>query len=226
MLSIKAMWNLKAVAIVYVLRLLIGMALVRIVYPVFFAVTPEMVEITDRIIMVVLAILVIRMHHGNFGDLGLSLNCSVRNFVTGLAAGAVLLAASVFSERIYTTLLFDTISQHPLVAQVEKAVTWHDLLLPLLLAGLAAPVAEEIMYRLFTFIPLKDKLGVWGGAIVSSAIFALMHFNVYWLAEMMIVGTGLALLYYYTGSLLSSIVAHSFINTTKIAMIFLGVPLT
>lgn len=226
MLSVKAAWNLKAVVMIYILRLLVGMVLVRLIYPLMFTVTPSLVEITDRVVVIVLVVAAVWQYQGSFKELGLSLNKPVRSIITGLAAGAVLLAVSLFSERIYTTALFVSPSQHPLVVQAEKAIGWQDLLLPLFLAGLAAPVAEEIMYRLFTFLPLKDRWGVWGGAIASSAIFALMHFNAYWLAEMIVVGTGLALLYYYTGSLISAIVAHSFINTTKIIMIFLGLPLT
>ncbi|MPM67677.1 hypothetical protein SDC9_114601 [bioreactor metagenome] len=226
MLSAKAAWNLKAVIMIYILRLLVGMVLVRVIYPLMFTVTPSIVEITDRVVVIVLVAAAVWQYQGSFKDLGLSFKRPVRNIITGLAAGAVLLAVSLFSERIYTATLFVSPSQHPLVAQAERAVNWQELLLPLFLAGLAAPVAEEIMYRMFTFLPLKDRWGVWGGAIASSAIFALMHFNAYWLAEMIVVGTGLALLYYYTGSLISAMVAHSFINTTKIVMVFLGLPLT
>jgi hypothetical protein len=42
---------------------------------------------------------------------------------------------------------------------------------------------------------------------------------------MMVVGVGLAFVYYYTGSLISAMVAHSVINTSKILMLFWGVSL-
>lgn len=226
MLSAKVAWNLKTVAVIYALRLIVGIVLVRMLYPMLFEVTPGVVEVTDRAVIIVLVALTVQRYQGSFKDLGLSLKKPIRKIAAGLAAGTALLGVSIFSERIYSTVFFVSPSQHPLVAAVEKASNWHDLMLPLFLAGLAAPVAEEIMYRLFTFLPFKDRWGVWGGAIASSAVFALMHFNVYWLAEMMVVGTGLALLYYYTGSLFSAIVAHSFINTTKMLMVFLGIPLT
>ena len=72
---------------------------------------------------------------------------------------------------------------------------------------------------------MKDQWGIWGGAAASSLVFALMHFNLYWLGEIMVVGFGLALLYYWSGSLVSAIVAHSIINTAKILMIFFGIPI-
>lgn len=210
---------------VHALRLLLGFFLVRFVYPAMFTASQPVVEITDRLVVIALVWLVVHRHGDRLYDWGLSGRRVGRNIAAGLGAGIVLLAVSVYSERVYTTLLFLAPSQHPLVAQVENAVSWRDLALPLFLAGLAAPLAEEVLYRLFTFPALKERFGLWGGVIGSAAVFALFHFNAYWLAELIIVGAGLALLYYWTGSLISAIIAHSFINTTKIMLLFFNVPL-
>jgi hypothetical protein len=214
---------LKDVLLVHGLRLAVGYFVVRFVYPLLFTATSPVVEITDRMVVVGLVWFAVRRHGGSLQAFGLSNRNIIRNLALGAVAGVVLLTVSIFSERLYTTVLYLSPSQHPLVAQVERAVSWRDLALPLLLAGLAAPVAEEVLYRLFTFSALRERFGLWSGAIFSAAIFALFHFNAYWLAEMMVVGTGLALLYFWTGSLLSSIAAHSVINTAKIMMIFLNV---
>lgn len=226
MLPKKVPWDLKDVALVYLLRIVAGLLLVRAVFPIIFGQSsPSLVEITDRIIMVTLVWYVVHKHRSSLENFGLTANRLGRNVVIGLLAGGVLLGVSMYSERLYATTLFDTPVQHPLITQIEQAVSWQQLLIPVLLAGLAAPVAEEMLYRLFTFLPLKERFGLWGGAIASAVIFALLHFNAYWLAETIIVGVGLALLYYWTGSLISSIVAHSFINTSKIIILFLGIPL-
>lgn len=223
MLPNKAGWTLKTVLVVHVLRLLVGLVLVRFLYPLLFVATPNFIEITDRIVVMALVFITVHKYQPNLKQLGLSLDHVVRDIAAGIGAGIMLLFVSLYSERLYTTVLFLSPSQHPLVAQVENAASWQQLLMPIFLAGLAAPVAEEALYRLFTFLPLKERWGLWGGAFGSAVIFALMHFNAYWLAEMMVVGMGLALLYYWTGSLISAIVAHSFINTAKMLMLFLGV---
>lgn len=223
MLPNKAGWTLKTVLVVHVLRLLVGLVLVRFLYPLLFVATPNFIEITDRIVVMALVFITVHKYQPNLKQLGLSLDHVVRDIAAGIGAGIMLLFVSLYSERLYTTVLFLSPSQHPLVAQVENAASWQQLLMPIFLAGLAAPVAEEALYRLFTFLPLKERWGLWGGAFGSAVIFALMHFNAYWLAEMMVVGMGLALLYYWTGSLISAIVAHSFINTAKMVMLFLGV---
>jgi membrane protease YdiL (CAAX protease family) len=219
----KVPWNLKAVLSIHILRLLVGLLLVRVLYPMIFVVTPFVVEVTDRVVVLALVWLAVRNYKGNFNNLGLSLQNLNSNILYGVIIGFILLGFSIFSERIYTTVLFLAPSEHPLVAQVEKAASWRDLISPLFLAGILAPLTEEILYRLFTFLPMKERWGFWRGAIVSSIIFAIMHFNVYWLGEMIVVGVGLSFVYYWTGSLISAIVAHSIVNASKIIMLFLGI---
>ncbi|HWR45569.1 type II CAAX endopeptidase family protein [Sporomusa sp.] len=222
---LKATWDLRAVLSVHILRLAVGILIVRLVYPLFFKASPLVIELTDRLIVLALVLWKVRDTRGDLRALGLSLNNWGRNIVKGLAGGLALLFISLYSERLYTTVLLVSPTQHPIVAQVQAAWSWQQLVIPLFLAGIAAPVTEEMLYRLFTFLPLKDKWGLWGGALFSAAIFALFHFNAYWLVEMIIVGIGFALLYFWTGSLITSITAHSFINTSKIVMMYLGVPL-
>ncbi|SMC46459.1 CPBP family intramembrane glutamic endopeptidase [Sporomusa malonica] len=222
---LKATWDLRAVLSVHILRLAAGILVVRLLYPLFFDASPFIIELTDRLIVLALVLWKIQSTRGDFAQLGFSLNNWGKNVLKGLAGGVALLFVSLYSERLYTTVLLVSPTQHPIVTQVQAALSWQELIIPLFLAGIAAPVTEEVLYRMFTFLPLKDKWGLWGGALVSAAIFALFHFNAYWLAEMIIVGIGFALLYFWTGSLITSITAHSFINTSKIVMMYLGVPL-
>jgi membrane protease YdiL (CAAX protease family) len=223
MLNDKVPWNLRTVLSIHLLRLLVGLLLVRILYPMIAEVTPFVVEVTDRIVVLALVWIAVRRYKGNFKALGLTFQNFKADLLYGIVVGFILLVISIYSEKIYTTVLFLTPSQHPLVAQAEKAISWKDLASPLFLAGILAPVTEEVLYRLFTFLPMKEKWGFWGGAIASSFVFALMHFNLYWLGEMIVVGVGLAFVYYWTGSLISPIIAHSVINTSKIIMLFLGI---
>ena len=225
MLSTKVPWTIKTVLSVHILRFIMGLVLVRLLYPLFFTVDSFTAEMTDRIVVILIVWWVVHKHGFSFSQLSLSTEQLGKNLIWGIGAGFLLLAVSVYSERLYSAVLLLTPTQHPLVEQVQKAFSWYQLAIPLLLAGIMAPVAEEVLYRLFTFLPMKDQWGIWGGAAASSLVFALMHFNLYWLGEIMVVGFGLALLYYWSGSLVSAMVAHSIINTTKILMIFFGIPI-
>lgn len=219
----KVSWNLRVVLSVHILRLAVGFLLVRMVYPLLFHVTPFIIEVTDRFVVLGLVWFVVQRYGDDFSTLGLSLDHWRSNVGKGIVIGFILLAVSIFSEKLYTTMLFFTFADHPLVVQAENAKTWQELISPLFLAGFLAPITEEILYRLFTFLPMQKRWGFWGGAIVSSLVFALMHFNLYWLGEMLVVGVGLAYVYYSTGSLVSAIVAHGVINTSKLLMLFWGI---
>ncbi len=223
MLVNKVSWNLTAVLSLHILRILVGVLLVRFLYPLLFEVTPFIIEVTDRLVVIGLVWFAVHKYGGNFSSLGLSFNKIGTHIIKGAVIGLLLLAVSLFSEKIYATMLFVTPPDHPLIVEVKNAVDWKEILIPLFLAGVLAPVTEEILYRLFTFLPMQERWGFWGGAIVSSLVFALMHLNLYWFGEMMVVGIGLAFVYYSTGSLVSAIVAHSVINTSKILMLFWGV---
>ena len=222
MLPEKVPWSLKEVFSVHILRILAGLFLVRAVYPLFFDVSSFWLEITDRLVAIGLVWLFIRRRKRSFSQLGLSLKQLAKNIAWGVSGGILLFFISTWSERMYVSFLLLEPLQHPLIRAAQEAAGWRQLLQPWFLAGVAAPVAEEILYRMFTFLPLRDRYGVFGGALVSAGIFALFHFNPYWLPELLLVGMGLALLYALTGSLVSSIVAHSLVNSTKIIMTYIG----
>lgn len=82
-------------------------------------------------------------------------------------------------------------------------------------ACLLAPLAEEVLYRGVLFRSLRNRLGLAAAAVLSSAVFALLHFyNGYGLASVGIFGTACALLYAARGSLWSCIVLHMVYNAS------------
>lgn len=84
-------------------------------------------------------------------------------------------------------------------------------------ACLLAPLAEEILYRGVLFRSLSVRLGVLPAAILSSAVFAILHFyDGYGLASVGIFGFACALLYAATGSLTCCIALHFLYNSSII----------
>ncbi|MBU2702688.1 membrane protease YdiL (CAAX protease family) [Sporomusaceae bacterium BoRhaA] len=223
--ELRARWKLRDVFAVYFLRLACGLLLVRYIFPSTWSTSAWVVELADRLVVLGLVYIVVRREGSSWQEIGVKSKKWGLQIGWGLLVGILLLGVSIYSEKVFTTLLFVSPSQHPLVSLVEAAYSWQDLVVPLFLAGFAAPITEEVLYRMFTFLPLTKRFGVTLGSLGSAVIFAAMHFSIFWLAEMVVVGVGLALLYYKTQSLVSAVVAHSFINTSKILMIFLGIPL-
>lgn len=82
-------------------------------------------------------------------------------------------------------------------------------------ACLLAPLAEEILYRGVLFGSLRNRIGVVPGALMSSAVFAILHFyDGYGLVSVGVFGFSCALLYSGTGSLATVIVLHVLYNTS------------
>lgn len=81
-------------------------------------------------------------------------------------------------------------------------------------ACLLAPVAEEILYRGVLFGSARNRLGVVPAALLSSAVFAILHFyDSYGLASVGVFGFSCALVYAGTGSLSTVIALHMLYNT-------------
>lgn len=81
-------------------------------------------------------------------------------------------------------------------------------------ACLLAPLAEEILYRGILFRSCRNRLGVVPAALVSSAVFAALHFyDGYGLVSVGVFGFSCALLYSGTGSLVTVIALHMLYNS-------------
>ena len=80
-------------------------------------------------------------------------------------------------------------------------------------ACLIAPLAEEILYRGILHRSLANRMGVLAGALLSSAIFASLHFyDWYGLASVATFGFICALAYQSTGSLIDVVALHMLYN--------------
>jgi membrane protease YdiL (CAAX protease family) len=77
--------------------------------------------------------------------------------------------------------------------------------------GVAPPV-EEFFFRGFLYQSLRNRIGVWGGAVASGLIFGAIHFKPEYLVPLAILGVILALLFEKTGSLWPCILLHSVYN--------------
>jgi len=78
---------------------------------------------------------------------------------------------------------------------------------------LFAPIAEEILMRGFIFTGLQNRHGIMVALIVSTILFALLHFNFSQTLSSIISGLILGLLYIKTDSLFCCVVAHSLYNS-------------
>ncbi len=77
---------------------------------------------------------------------------------------------------------------------------------------LLGPAVEELLMRGFILNGLLETQGVCGALILSSVLFALLHFNMVQTLSAVIAGLVLGILYLYTGSVFSTLITHSLYN--------------
>ncbi|MGI8920577.1 MAG: CPBP family intramembrane glutamic endopeptidase [Solirubrobacteraceae bacterium] len=84
------------------------------------------------------------------------------------------------------------------------------------LVCLIAPIAEELFFRGFVFGAMRRRVGVWLAAVISGLLFGAVHAGggtpAVLLPLLAMLGFGLAILYWRTGSLLPGIALHSINN--------------
>jgi membrane protease YdiL (CAAX protease family) len=81
-----------------------------------------------------------------------------------------------------------------------------------LVAGLIAPITEEVLFRGVTFRVLRRRIGLIASLFLSSTLFAIAHLDLHHALHLFAIGLVLAWLVSRSDSLLPSILLHSFIN--------------
>lgn len=89
-----------------------------------------------------------------------------------------------------------------------------------LAVAVVAPIGEEIFFRGFVYQGLKSHMPVWAAAIVSSAFFGAVHFNLVHFMALFVLGLALVWIFERTGSLTAPIVAHG-VNNAVATMVFM-----
>lgn len=79
-------------------------------------------------------------------------------------------------------------------------------------AVIAAPITEEVLYRKIIFLKLKEQYGLVFGMVVSSFLFALVHWNLEGLFAYFVIGLLYTYLYHLTKVLWLNILLHGTYN--------------
>ena len=116
-------------------------------------------------------------------------------------------------------VLFDVkllrLAESPLEEYVET-LAWRAAYAVLLI--LVAPVVEETFFRGFVFPGIGRRYGVWWGATVSAALFAVMHVSLGALFPLFVMGLLLAWVYLRTRSIWPCIGFHAAYNSVALIL--------
>jgi membrane protease YdiL (CAAX protease family) len=127
-----------------------------------------------------------------------------------------------------STLIYSFIANALIAAFYPASKDWftvpHDNLVSAIelfvLAAVFAPIAEELLFRGWIYTSLRAQFGFWIALLISSAIFAGLHYedtHIYALAVFP-VGLALGAIRETSGSLKASISFHAFFNAVAFAL--------
>lgn len=99
------------------------------------------------------------------------------------------------------------------------------IVLAVLVAVVMAPIAEELLFRGLLFQALRRRIGLWPGALLSSAVFTLIHVEIvtsqpFALVGLFSLGVFLAWAFHRTGSLLVPVLGHAVFNASSLGLAF------
>jgi membrane protease YdiL (CAAX protease family) len=169
--------------------------------------------------MILVAIALARMLLGaSLSQLGLAARTSGRQVFVGALTGLALVIVSQIVSAVQAKLF----GPHPeTVAELLK--THHGTLnfvFDFASVCVIAPFAEELLFRGVVFAGLAQRLPLMWAAVLSGIIFGVAHLDAWSIAPLAVIGVGLALLYYRTGSLWPNVVAHATVNTVALVAVY------
>jgi membrane protease YdiL (CAAX protease family) len=102
--------------------------------------------------------------------------------------------------------------------QEDFADDLGPLWVQILLIAIAAPIGEEVCFRGMLFGGLRERLPMWAAALISAAVFGLLHVTtgISVVPPLIAFGFLLALLYERTGSIVPCILLHMLNNSVAL----------
>jgi membrane protease YdiL (CAAX protease family) len=85
-----------------------------------------------------------------------------------------------------------------------------------IIAGIIAPISEELFFRGFLYPALRTRIGKIGAILISSLIFSLLHMEIATILPIFVLGVLFAWLYEKTADISVAIFVHSLHNSATL----------
>jgi len=153
-------------------------------------------------------------------------------FILGITVLLVALPFVDWTGTINNALIPETTSIGKWMKESEEATakqigfmlkrdTVQDLFMNLVLVAVFAGVGEELFFRgVLQRLFIKFFKSPWAGILVTAFIFSAIHLQFYGFIPRFILGILLGLMYWYSGSLWPSIIAHFVYDAFAVVMIW------
>jgi len=112
----------------------------------------------------------------------------------------------------------DDIPAQPLSALIAAEESGPLVVLAYVMAAVAAPVTEEVMFRAVLYLPLRRRLGRWTAAVLVGVVFAAMHDYAWGAPQFFVLSLTFVAVFEATGTLWAPIVVHGCFNGLSVAI--------
>ena len=137
-----------------------------------------------------------------------------------IGISVVLVGAGLLLNYIYGTYVFPDMEMQEEVRQMFAAIPKTPLNWVILFATVAvvAPLLEELLFRGLLQNSLTNYMPFWASILLSAAIFAGVHAQLYAFPALMVLGAAFGYVYHLTGSLRVTILLHMINNAAALAL--------
>ena len=143
-----------------------------------------------------------------------------------VSTGVILLLAGwpliAFAEIVTQKFSGGVPSKQEIVDFFNSSETMSQRVTVIVLAVVAAPIFEELIFRFFIYGVLRRYFGVTVGLIANSFLFAAAHTHLPSALPLFVLATCFTLAYEWSGSILVSMAMHALFNSAQ--LIFLAFP--
>ena len=142
-----------------------------------------------------------------------------------LSTGVILLLAAwplIAVAEMITEKLFGGSSKQEIVDFFNSSETISQRVTIIILAVVAAPIFEELIFRFFIYGALRRYFGISVGLVLNSFVFAAAHSHLPSALPLFVLAGCFTLAYEWSGSILVSMSMHALFNASQ--LIFLAFP--
>ncbi|MBA2123958.1 hypothetical protein B9J78_03350 [bacterium Unc6] len=169
------------------------------------------------VLVIYYVVFIYREHYKTLGFIKQGLAKKIVFTVLAYIAALPLFIAAAIVGAIITTLLGFYVEPHPISIFLVKEKNFFVIIYIWIIAGIIAPVSEELFFRGFLYPALKVRNGKVLGILLSACFFSILHLNISSILPIFVLGILFAWLYENTGSIFPSIFAHSLHNTVTLS---------
>lgn len=147
----------------------------------------------------------------------------LKSIMQAVLGAVVLMVFSMIYYNIYYKLTGTPVPDQQISEIIASITTMKQVIPMMILVTMFAPVAEEIVFRGFIYQGLRKYCGIGFAMLASSALFAMLHYQLSIFIPIMFMGLVFAWLYEKNKNIMPSIFAHLIWNSMSFIFIIFKV---